>query len=202
MTIDDIAHDRARPKGSSLEIGRAEADASGGNRVHTRDSMTGQAAAAERVLVVDDEPVLRDALCRFLRRGGFVVVEVTSVTGALDELVESGRRNVFYDHAVIDLVLQDGDGEDVMRSFETISPRTNIVVLSGNIDSRRALHLAGRCLYCRNPRAPTHSSKRSASGGIRSWTLRSNMASPFESAMPSSPLRTAISRKKRRECSA
>src|SRR5512140_82648 len=110
-----------------------------------------QPAPSERVLVVDDEPVMRDVLSRFLRRSGFEVMEVGSVVGALDELMSAARRNQSYDHAVVDLVLKDGDGEDVVRACESLTPRPNIVVLSGNIDSRRALDLAGRCLYLPKP---------------------------------------------------
>jgi DNA-binding NarL/FixJ family response regulator len=109
------------------------------------------AAPTERVLLVDDEPVVLDALSRFLRRANFEIVEATSVVTALDELMSSARRNQPFQHAVVDLVLKDGDGEDVVRACESLSPRPNIVVLSGNIDSRRALTLTGRCLYLPKP---------------------------------------------------
>src|SRR5689334_23176345 len=109
------------------------------------------AAAAERVLLVDDEPVVLDALCRFLRRANFEIVEATSVVAAFDELMSSARRNEPFQHAVVDLLLKDGDGEDVVRACESLSPRPNIVVLSGNIDSRRAIALSGRCLYLPKP---------------------------------------------------
>jgi DNA-binding NarL/FixJ family response regulator len=65
--------------------------------------------------------------------------------------MSAARQNQSYDHAVIDLLLKDGDGEDVVRACESLTPRPNIVVLSGNIDSRRALDLAGRCLYLPKP---------------------------------------------------
>jgi DNA-binding NarL/FixJ family response regulator len=110
-----------------------------------------QPAPAERVLVVDDEPVMRDVLSRFLRRSGFEVMEVGSVVGAMDELMAAARRNQPYHHAVVDLLLKDGDGEDVVRACESLKPRPNVVVLSGNIDSRRALDLSGRCLYLPKP---------------------------------------------------
>jgi DNA-binding NarL/FixJ family response regulator len=110
-----------------------------------------QPAPSERVLVVDDEPVMRDVLSRFLRRSGYEVMEVGTVVNALDELMSAARRNQPYDHAVIDLLLKDGDGEDVLKACESLTPRPNVVVLSGNIDSRRALELAGRCLYLPKP---------------------------------------------------
>jgi DNA-binding NarL/FixJ family response regulator len=110
-----------------------------------------QPVVAERVLIVDDEAVMRDVLSRFLRRAGYEVMEVGSVVGALDELMSAGRKNEFYEHAVIDLILKDGDGEDVVRACESLTPRPNIIVLSGNIDSRRALELSGRCLYLPKP---------------------------------------------------
>ena len=105
----------------------------------------------ERVLLVDDEPVVLDALSRFLRRANFEVVEVNSVVSAMDELMAAVRKNQPFQHAVVDLLLRDGDGEDVVRACESLSPRPNIVVLSGNIDSRRALTLSGRCLYLPKP---------------------------------------------------
>jgi DNA-binding NarL/FixJ family response regulator len=110
-----------------------------------------QPPPTERVLIVDDDPVMRDVLSRFLRRAGFDVMEVGSVVAALDELMASAHNDHPYDHAVVDLVLKDGDGEDVVRACESLSPRPNIVVLSGNIDSRRALDLSGRCLYLPKP---------------------------------------------------
>ena len=113
--------------------------------------MTTQRATPERVLIVDDEPVMRDVLCRFLRRAEFDVTEVGSVVGALDELMATAERNEPYQHTVVDLRLADGDGEDVVRACESLTPRPNIIVLSGNIDSRRALDLAGRCLYLPKP---------------------------------------------------
>jgi two-component system chemotaxis response regulator CheY len=103
------------------------------------------------VLIVDDDPVMRDVLSRFLRRASFEVMEVGSVVAALDELMAAARNNRQYDHAVVDLVLKDGDGEDVVKACESLSPRPNIIVLSGNIDSRRALDLSGRCLYLPKP---------------------------------------------------
>jgi DNA-binding NarL/FixJ family response regulator len=114
-----------------------------------------QAEAADRVLIVDDEPVMLDALSRFLRRAGFEVVEAGSVVAALDELMSAAQKNNPFHHAVVDLVLKDGDGEDVVSACESLSPRPNIVVLSGNLDSRRAFELAGRCLYLPKPVAAT-----------------------------------------------
>lgn len=105
----------------------------------------------ERVLLVDDEPVVLDALGRFLRRANFEVVEVNSVVAALDELMEAARKNQPFQHAVVDLLLKDGYGEDVVSACESLTPRPNIIVLSGNIDSRIALLLSGRCLYLPKP---------------------------------------------------
>jgi DNA-binding NarL/FixJ family response regulator len=69
----------------------------------------------ERVLIVDDEPVMRDVLSRFRRRSGYEVTESGTVVDALDELMSAARANTPYDHAIVDLILRDGDGEDVLR---------------------------------------------------------------------------------------
>jgi len=104
-------------------------------------------------------------LSRFLRRAGFEVLEVGSVVAALDELMAAAHNDKPFEHAVVDLVLKDGDGEDVVRACESLSPRPNIIVLSGNIDSRRALDLSGRCLYLPKPvgSPPTASASTSSS---------------------------------------
>lgn len=142
-----VTYDDANDGFLAWGAGRAETPASGGTP-EGRDPTAEPPGA--RVLVVDDEPLLRNALCRFLRRAGFVVVEVGSVAKALDELT-SGNKDGLYAAAVVDLLLKDGDGEDVVRACEAASPSTNIIVLSANIDSRRALDLSGRCVCLPKP---------------------------------------------------
>jgi two-component system response regulator ResD len=63
-----------------------------------------------RVLVVDDEPIVREILERYLRRGGFEVATATDGQGALDAFDAHHP-----DLIVLDLMLPGIDGLEVFR---------------------------------------------------------------------------------------
>ncbi len=82
------------------------------------------AAAAPRVLVVDDEPQIVRALKVVLREAGFQAVPAETAAEALD--LAAVRPP---DAAIVDLVLPDGDGVDVTRRLRQWSEMP-ILVLS------------------------------------------------------------------------
>ena len=63
-----------------------------------------------RILVVEDEIELADAIATGLRREGYAVDVANDVAGAVDRLVVSA-----YDLVTLDLNLPDGDGLDLAR---------------------------------------------------------------------------------------
>lgn len=63
-----------------------------------------------RILVVEDEVELADAIATGLRREGYAVDVANDVAGAIDRLVVSP-----YDLVTLDLNLPDGDGLDLAR---------------------------------------------------------------------------------------
>ncbi|MGI8757592.1 MAG: response regulator transcription factor [Acidimicrobiales bacterium] len=67
-----------------------------------------------RILIVEDEAELADALARGLRREGYAVDVVGDVAGAEDRLAVSA-----YDVVTLDLNLPDGDGLDLARRLRT-----------------------------------------------------------------------------------
>lgn len=75
------------------------------------------------VLVVEDEPGIRNPLEQFLQMRGFAVASADSVQGALDLL--SARRP---DAAIVDLCLKQGSGRDVIVK---IPPRVPVIIFSG-----------------------------------------------------------------------
>lgn len=77
-----------------------------------------------RILVVEDEPEIRQFVCLALRREGFDVYEASTVERGL---IEAGTRRP--DLLVLDLGLPDGDGVDVIRQLRSWS-RIPIIVLS------------------------------------------------------------------------
>ncbi|MDX2060963.1 MAG: response regulator, partial [Gemmatimonadales bacterium] len=65
-----------------------------------------------RILVVEDEPQLRDSLTRGLRQGGHAVDSAGGVAEALSKLGLDP-----YDALVLDLNLPDGSGLDLARTL-------------------------------------------------------------------------------------
>ena len=65
---------------------------------------------AVRILVVEDEIELADAMATGLRREGYAVDVANDVAGAIDRLVVSA-----YDLVTLDLNLPDGDGLELAR---------------------------------------------------------------------------------------
>ncbi|QBS38098.1 MULTISPECIES: response regulator transcription factor [Thermaerobacter] len=68
--------------------------------------------AAERILVVDDEPGIREICRLYLEREGFAVREAASLAGARAALRSEAPALV-----VLDLMLPDGDGLDLCREL-------------------------------------------------------------------------------------
>ncbi|HJL16076.1 MAG TPA: response regulator [Sandaracinaceae bacterium LLY-WYZ-13_1] len=66
-----------------------------------------------RLLLVDDDDVMRRSTVRFLSRAGFEVVSVGSGAAALT-LIDEGER---FDVAVIDLEMPGMDGVELMRAI-------------------------------------------------------------------------------------
>ncbi len=100
-----------------------------------------------RILVVDDEPSLRDVLKLGLGRAGFVVGTASSHQEAIAALEEH------WDLVVTDLQLPDGDGLSILRQVKETSPDTAVVVLTahGSADTAVAAMKLGAHDYLTKP---------------------------------------------------
>ncbi len=100
-----------------------------------------------RILVVDDEPSLRDVLKLGLRRAGFMVATASSHHEAMVALGEH------WDLVVTDLQLPDGDGLSLLRQVKETSPDTAVVVLTahGSADTAVAAMKLGAHDYLTKP---------------------------------------------------
>ncbi|MFW2381549.1 MAG: response regulator transcription factor [Acidimicrobiales bacterium] len=89
-----------------------------------------------RILVVDDETELADAVGKALRREGYAVDVVYTASDALD--VTSYTP---YDLITLDLTLPDGDGRDICRTIRTEhehQPRVLMLTARDDIEERVA----------------------------------------------------------------
>ena len=78
-----------------------------------------------RVLVVDDEPLIRDGLCRFLDKDSSVMT-VGSAEKALEEI-----RTQHYDLCFLDVILPGMNGVEAMKIIKELSPSTKVAIMSG-----------------------------------------------------------------------
>ncbi len=83
------------------------------------------AASNGRVLVVDDEPIVREILERYLHRGGFDVATAADGQAALD-CFEASRPDLI----VLDLMLPGIDGLEVFRRIRDRREGTGVIMLT------------------------------------------------------------------------
>src|SRR5687767_10153060 len=82
---------------------------------------------AHLVLVVDDEPGVRDLVCRILRDEGYRTLEAAHGGEAL-ELVEGGSETI--DLVVTDVVMPGMDGRELGRRLAQSRPTLPILYMS------------------------------------------------------------------------
>jgi two-component system catabolic regulation response regulator CreB len=86
------------------------------------------------VLLVDDEPAIRESLAFALKRDGFAIAEAASLRDAEQRI--SGT-----DLVILDLVLPDGSGLDFLRNLRTRSDVPVIVLTSRDEETDRVVGL-------------------------------------------------------------
>ena len=84
-------------------------------------------AEAPSVLVVDDEPGLREVLEITLRRQGYSVQTAAGVRAALEALAEHATP---FPLVLTDLVMPDGSGMEVLTAARRRSPHTQVIVIT------------------------------------------------------------------------
>jgi DNA-binding NtrC family response regulator len=77
------------------------------------------------ILVVDDEPLIRDSLGEYLQQEGFAVI----VCGSGEEALTLAREHRF-DIAICDVNLPGIDGIDVLQQLQQISPETFVLLIT------------------------------------------------------------------------
>jgi len=82
------------------------------------------------VLVVDDEDVVQEALCRMLQRELYACVAVSSGEAALEKTAVQE-----FDVVLLDLLMPGLPGMDVLRRLARRQPRTQVIIVTSVLDS-------------------------------------------------------------------
>ena len=104
-----------------------------------------------RVLVVEDDEVVRDVVTANLRRAGHQVLESETARGALDAIAE---RTTVPDVAVLDIGLPDMDGFTLVEALREHPDMQSmpVVFLSGRVsEADVATGRAMGCTYLTKP---------------------------------------------------
>lgn len=91
------------------------------------------------VLVVDDEPMVRDMLARVLTEYGFGVVTASCGSEALALATSAGST---IDIALLDLTLPDMGGDRVIRELRRQMPELPVLLCSGYSEQEMAARVA------------------------------------------------------------
>jgi two-component system, NtrC family, response regulator AtoC len=82
----------------------------------------------KRILIVDDENLIRYSLSASLRQDDTYVKAVAFGKDAIDEI-----DHIFYNLCFLDVNLPDINGLEVMKYIKTSSPATKIIIMTGGV---------------------------------------------------------------------
>jgi CheY-like chemotaxis protein len=107
--------------------------------------MSRQSSSVASVLVVEDEPLVRDYVTDLLGQSGFDVVEASTGEEALSVIAEGGVCAVVSDVSMPGNV----NGFELARRVRQESPRTGVVLVSGVLEPQA--HLPGGVRFLTKP---------------------------------------------------
>jgi DNA-binding NarL/FixJ family response regulator len=144
----------------------------------------------QRVLIVDDQPLMREGIARMLGRlGVFQVCEAADCIAAARERMMRFRPGL----VVMELSLGSGDAMDFLKSFKGECPETRVLIytaLDEMLFAERALHAgAAGYLMKQDPAECFVEAVRAVSAGdlyvsrrISAWLLRRRVGNHLEGA--------------------
>ncbi|NUP11022.1 MAG: sigma-54-dependent Fis family transcriptional regulator [Polyangiaceae bacterium] len=111
--------------------------------------------AGQRVLVVDDEPSLREMLSIALKRAGYEVVIEAGVRAAAERLKTTLTP---FPLVISDLVMPDGSGMEVLQTAKARSPSTEVIIMTAHSTVEGAIEAmrAGAYDFIVKPFSPRH----------------------------------------------
>src|SRR5262245_37889398 len=85
-------------------------------------------SATLRILMVEDDPDVRDSVSLALRDAGHDVVELADGAAAIERI-----SSTFFDVVVTDIRLPRTDGMTVFRHAKKVSPRTSVILMTSYV---------------------------------------------------------------------
>lgn len=89
---------------------------------------------ALKVLVVDDEPVIRELLTDMLMADGHTVTAAPSGSDAISTFENALGTDDFFNLVITDLTMPGMDGHDLAEAVKLASPSTPVIILTGWAD--------------------------------------------------------------------
>lgn len=78
-----------------------------------------------KILIIEDEPELRDIVQRFLEAEHFMVEYAPDYQSGLDKII-----SYEYDCILLDIMLPDGNGMDLLKEIKTMHKKDPVIILS------------------------------------------------------------------------
>jgi DNA-binding NtrC family response regulator len=102
---------------------------------------------AAKILIVEDEIVIRKNFCAFLRKEGYEVAEARDGAHAL-ELLSTER----FDLLITDFVMPNLDGPELVEHVSSTLPNIPVILVSGYVPSKSAKeNFAGKVEFLEKP---------------------------------------------------
>ncbi len=96
-----------------------------------------------KILVVDDEEMIRDVACMILKKGGFEVIEAKDGMDAIDKLKSHGDEIVC---VLLDMMMPEMGGEEAFSEMRRIKPDIKVLLSSGYNEQTATNRFAGKGL--------------------------------------------------------
>ena len=106
--------------------------------VGSKNPNSGKEERRRTVLIVDDEHLIADTLAEILNGSNFVAVALYDGASALEWV-----RGTSIDILITDVVMPEMNGIELAKSIKSICPKTRIVLLSGQAQTRDLMQQAG-----------------------------------------------------------
>ena len=78
-----------------------------------------------KILIVEDEPALRELIQRSLEKERYVVEVAADFNSALRKI-----EDYDYDCVLLDIMLPDGSGLDLLEKLKAMHKRENVIIIS------------------------------------------------------------------------